>query len=670
MDDIFNKLCSDLDISIKIVGNIKHPIYPHITAHIDGIQNDGKIVYVKKVDNLQYNNIQLSKNDHKKIQKQLHCIGSHICNIVYWCDGKYIIIELERDNTIDYGKRDWSEWVSASKVRNYLMKDPLLDWLNLYGDKYRDSNDDKNKMGKEDGFLSFILNKGNQFEKQVVEELRKKHGKKFKEISKSYQARDRTKYEDTIKAMKEGVPIIYQGILHNEKNQTYGAPDLIVRTDYLHHFGTHYIDENKEKGKSIISYDYRIVDIKCSTLNLTADGYHLLNCNSAYAFKGQLYIYTKALENILGYMPSCAYILGRRWKYVSKGKKYMGYDWNKRLGTINYADFDNQYVGLTEKAIEWIKKVRVEGSEWKIIKDNGCPSVPELYPNMSNHHDGKWHKVKKDIANEIKEVTLLWQCGKKNREIAHKNGIYRWDDKKCCAKKLGIKGKRKAPILDSIIRVNKNKKRKIMYDKKVVFKSTMKLYVDFETISNICTDFKSPMIFMIGVGYFGENSGKWVFRSFIAKDMSFRSEKKILNDFYNYVNKLSPNRRRKTLYHWGHVEESLFRTARERHMGNKWDNLEWHDLLKTFKDNKIVLKGCLNFGLKNVAKAMYDNGFIKTTWSDDNKCSDGKNAMIMAYREYAKGMGIEGDIMRDIEKYNEIDCKVLWEIVVFLEKMM
>ena len=27
---------------------------------------------------------------------------------------------------------DWREWVSASKVRNYLINDPLLDWLEEY----------------------------------------------------------------------------------------------------------------------------------------------------------------------------------------------------------------------------------------------------------------------------------------------------------------------------------------------------------------------------------------------------------------------------------------------------------------------------------------------------------------------------------------------------------
>ena len=31
---------------------------------------------------------------------------------------------------------DWSNWVSASRTRNYVINDPLLDWLELWGDEH------------------------------------------------------------------------------------------------------------------------------------------------------------------------------------------------------------------------------------------------------------------------------------------------------------------------------------------------------------------------------------------------------------------------------------------------------------------------------------------------------------------------------------------------------
>ena len=39
--------------------------------------------------------------------------------------------------TIPRTPKDWDQWVSAGRTRNWIMNDPLLDWLQLYG-KSRD----------------------------------------------------------------------------------------------------------------------------------------------------------------------------------------------------------------------------------------------------------------------------------------------------------------------------------------------------------------------------------------------------------------------------------------------------------------------------------------------------------------------------------------------------
>ena len=84
-----------------------------------------------------------------------------------------------------------------------------------------------------------------------------------------------------------------------------------------------------------------------------------------------------------------------------------------------------------------------------------------------------------------------------------------------------------------------------------------------------------------------------------------------------------------------------------------------------FKEEPIVIKDCLKFGLKHIAKAMRKHKMISA--SLESKCDSGRSAMISAwscYREHNEP--IVSPVMKDIIKYNEFDCKVLYEIKDFL----
>lgn len=61
--------------------------------------------------------------------------------------------------------------------------------------------------------------------------------------------------------IKKGIPIIYQGVLHDQKNKVYGLPDLIVRGDFINKIFNAEIDVYTDK-KSINNYPYYIIDIK------------------------------------------------------------------------------------------------------------------------------------------------------------------------------------------------------------------------------------------------------------------------------------------------------------------------------------------------------------------------------------------------------------------------
>ena len=98
------------------------------------------------------------------------------------------------------------------------------------------------------------------------------------------------------------------------------------------------------------------------------------------------------------------------------------------------------------------------------------------------------------------------------------------------------------------------------------------------------------------------------------------------------------------------------------------NNLIFYDLNKVFISEPIVIKGAFDFSLKSIAKSLFNNNLIKSSWDTSSICSNGLDAMYLA-NQYYKNMNPEIGVMKDILYYNEIDCKVLWEIHELIKKI-
>ena len=77
---------------------------------------------------------------------------------------------------------DWTSMVSASSIRNYMLDDPLIDWLKYYNItninnininhiNHINNNINNNINHNSDYHTTFILEQGNIFEKMVYEKL-------------------------------------------------------------------------------------------------------------------------------------------------------------------------------------------------------------------------------------------------------------------------------------------------------------------------------------------------------------------------------------------------------------------------------------------------------------------------------------------------------------------
>lgn len=658
-------------------------------------------------------------------------------------------------------------WVSATKIKYYLLNDTCIDWLNLYHNKINPCMKVDGSILKEAEHIELLFEGGNRFEEHIYKELESMIGSDFKIVFDNNKINSflkdrcidgilREGYGDVKKYMDMGIPIIAQAPLINDNNKTYGIADLIVRTDYLEVLFNIFEPDNEiyisAPNLKYKKYHYRVIDIKWTTLLLCTDGKTLRNQDLFPAYKGQLALYSAALEQLQGYIPNYAYIMGKSWKICKSDvgtneHLYKGYSSFDRLGIINYTGRDEQYVELTKKAIQWVQRVSTEGKEWNY--DDDKPSVIEMYPNMKKNINPAYDKIKTQLADRYGELSLCWNLSNNARNIGHRNGITDIRSDECTLEKLEIKPEGRGNIIEKIININRYSQTKDIIRPKYI-KNNMKnwkeynkldIYIDFETINynlytnpdtmNIDNSYNdTDVAFMIGIGYEyidKIDTGKiissllidkskcntrislknnWEYVCFYLTDFKVRNEMELFRLLFQFVilrediyNKLNNSNIKTRLFHWTNAELNIYNKAIDRiqngeytehYLSNKniicdrnnkkfvynemlklisqFDsNIVWVDMCDIFQKEPIVIKGSFRFKLKHIGNAFYDNGLINTKWNNDNM-SDGFKAMIKAIELYR-----ENDIMtssnryfKQIINYNEVDCKIIWEIVRYL----
>jgi hypothetical protein len=609
------------------------------------------------------------------------------------------------------------KYMSATKTANYLLDDPLLDWLDLYYNDYG-LNNNGNKQTKEEiennkKFLQVYFDGGLAFEEKVMKSLKDKFGEKF--IMLKDDARNGITEEDfniTIKAIKSGFPIIAQAVLFNNNNMTRGIADLLVRSDYVNELVKEPVLSEEEKNikapKLNGNYHYVVIDIKWSTLHFSSKNNTVLKIGRIPAYKGQLAIYNCALGNIQGYYPDKAFLLGKGWKREKTVKRETETEWNMdcfdKLGIIDYSDIDNIYIKKTADAIKWYHDVSVNGKSWSPLN----PPNENMYPNMSND-DLVWGGVKKEIAEKIGEVTKICHVGIKERKELHKKGIYSCYDPRCTSQNMRLGATETASKINAILDINRDDRYNI-YPRTIINnmrnwqeQSPVDFYFDFETLNEqFCKNYKdmdindnttnaSGLIFEIGVGWIEKDS--WKFKKFYIDKVSQEEEGNIIDEFYKFILskslELDPQKKYyPRLFHWTNAERNNLKDANYRHNGKFSEfvgevDVKFVDMFKVFSGGRIInedkneydeyepiaIKGAFNYKLKTIGKALHNLGKIQTQWPDTN-ITNGQIAMLEAIKYYKNKMNNcltekDNKVFDDIIKYNEIDCKMIWEIVSY-----
>jgi len=539
---------------------------------------------------------------------------------------------------------------SATELRNYFLNDQILDWFNKYGEEKGFKKDTE-----ENSYVKFCMDRGNEFEDIIINEI-KTYNFSFVNVKDSFSNFCKEGVEDTINYMKEGVQIIYQGFLWDEPMGIYGIPDLLIRSDIFHK-----LFENRPNiiapTNKTFCWSYFVVDIKCSTIKIGKENRILNECGKK-VYKSQIFIYNQILENLFfgdsdEFTQPIGFILAKR--YIKNSEHRNG---KEILGEI---DFNKEkFGGEVEKALSWLRDLKLNGSNWDIYN----PENKDLLPNMKNRRDYPWHNAKKLVADKQKELTRIWNVSYKIRNnLLVKNDI-----------NLIIPNENKNKIIKKMFNNQINIKPENNFDiidlTNLIKKDTLNFYVDFEFINGYDLNYNLNNrihLYMIGVGYINEN--EWNFKSFVPDVICNKDEKNIIRNWLTYMKNTAEklNYKNYQVIHWTHAEPVLFNKLKNDLLLR--GNINWVDLQPIFKKYCIVFDGMLDFSLKSVAKNMKKLNLIETSW-DDN-LSDGLGANMILI----KGLKIKNNIQEiegfnEIKKYNEIDCKVLFEILNLLSSFI
>ncbi len=583
----------------------------------------------------------------------------------------------------------WNDWVSATKLRGYLLGNTLGDWLHLYGEEHGFERDPP--LDERLDLRRFIMKQGMAFEDCVASYLAQR-ADLVRITTDGHQSRDVEKVRATVAALEAGREVVHAGVLWNPETRTYGIPDFLIRSDAFDRLFPGHPDPYGElAGGPDTDPPYVVVDAKFTTLRLFAEKSlkgsrpgEINNEGSFPAYRAQLFLYNAALARLQGCAPHWAFLLGRGWK---QGSSRRGSSALERLGPVSMTA---ELADSAQEAVRWIRRLRKDGRDWRVFPE---PSVPQLRPPASNRADWPWKGAISEITERLDDPIRLWEVGASKRDQAVAAGITSWRDPLVTPDFLGVTGSTKAPVLEAILDVNRTDGPVVRPRRVTTAEETwrprprLEFFVDFETVSDINDDFSrfpdkggQPLIFMIGCGHLED--GEWQFSCFIADRLNAVAEAVAIDSWIRHMRSVRlrlGGTEAPFAFHWAHAEKSTLETAYnsacKRHKDKDWANspdFVWFDLLKNVvKKEPFVVRGAFGFGLKEVAKTLHGHGLIKTSWEDSPV--DGLGAMVGAWHcdQEAAEKGIrlaDTELMQAIRRYNAVDCRVVHEILEHLRR--
>ncbi len=568
---------------------------------------------------------------------------------------------------------DLSDWVSAAETYHWCDGDPLIDWLNAYGSKAGFVGD-SHRPGYDRRFdyPRFVLNQSWDFRRAVVRWLTAKSALRIIATNPS-QARDPKKADQTLTAIKEGVPIIVNAVLWDRDDSMRGVPDLLVRSDVLDAlFTPHPSPQGRGQIRSPfagepsgaastpapalggVPYHYRAIAMHFTTLHLVKDGTAAVE---HLPYMVQNWIYNEALGKTQGYTPPVSYLAGR--------------DLFRAPARVSHTD--PRLGRLAAEAAGWIRRLRKEGAAWHPLP---TAFVPELRPNMKASSDAEWRAAKREIAQAQYDLTLLPFVGPERRALAVTVGISRWDDPKLSASVIGLSDSIEGRRVDAVLTANRSTGDAAVFPARLVSDTDnwqepapLEIFVSVQAVEDQADDFNRiperggiAMFFMITWGFF-DRDGQWRTGQLVARELASSAEAEMMTAWQAELNRLaeihSIRLQDMRLFHWGSHEGLL-------------PDLNWFPLLQNLIHPEVVtVRGAFSFGLAEMAQALRNFGLIESVLPDQPRDPMAAMAGAWSAAKEAASLQIPLDQTAPIEiigKFSHEACRSMMEILNLLRQ--
>jgi putative phage-type endonuclease len=305
------------------------------------------------------------------------------------------------------------EWVSLNSFTGFLLKDPIIDWLNMYSNSDIIKNISNKYPVVNNIYKNKIKDKINTF-KSIIDQITKYGIENNKNViyvsnidEKFSEDLSVSKYEITKKALDDKIDIIIRPVLLDYKKKIYGIPDILMKNEVALNY--------LEKYPNTSSLNF------LSTSDKNNYTIFSVTTKNNYPKNGLLSKWDNVLKNKYnGYATILNSITNNSQTLISL------------IGINTCILFEqetvdtNEYVKIND-GVQWVRTLRKEGESWlKCITSDNIPTNRNIMPNMCNKFDQHWRHIKKELAEKWGELTLLWYCGIDQRNRAYDKGIYTW----------------------------------------------------------------------------------------------------------------------------------------------------------------------------------------------------------------------------------------------------